>query len=51
MKDTEVQFVLVNDCSKDNTFGIIRKIVEDFDNVIGVDLAKMQGSIMHYWLG
>ena len=29
MKDTEVQFVLVNDCSKDNTFGIIRKIVED----------------------
>ena len=43
MKETEVHIVLVNDFSKDNTFGIIRKIVEDFDNVIGVDLAKNAG--------
>ena len=43
MVDTRFEFILVNDCSKDNTFGIIKKIVQDFDNVTGIDLAKNAG--------
>ena len=43
MKGADFEFVLVNDCSKDNTFGVIRKIVQDFNNVTGIDLAKNAG--------
>lgn len=39
----DFEFVLVNDCSKDNTFGVVKKIVQDFDNVTGIDLAKNAG--------
>lgn len=43
MNGADFEFVLVNDCSKDNTFGVIRKIVQDFNNVTGIDLAKNAG--------
>ena len=43
IENFDVNFVLVNDCSKDETFKTIRKVVEDFDNVTGVDLAKNSG--------
>lgn len=43
MENTSFEFVLVNDCSKDNTFAVIRKIVEKYDNVTGIDLAKNAG--------
>ena len=39
----EYEIVLVNDCSPDNTFGTIRKLAEENDNIIGIDLAKNFG--------
>lgn len=43
MPNMQFEFVLVNDCSHDGTFEKIRKIAEDFDNIIGIDLAKNAG--------
>lgn len=37
------EIILVNDCSPDNTFEVIKKIAMDYDNVLGVDLAKNFG--------
>jgi len=37
------EIVLVNDCSPDNTFGVITELVKSNDNIIGIDLAKNFG--------
>ena len=39
----EAEIILVNDCSPDDTFGTIRQLTEQYDNVIGVDIAKNRG--------
>lgn len=39
--DSEI--ILVNDCSPDNTFEVIRGLTEKYDNVIGIDIAKNSG--------
>lgn len=39
----EAEVVLVNDGSPDNTFGTIKRLVEKYDNVTGVDFAKNRG--------
>ncbi|MBQ0058646.1 MAG: glycosyltransferase family 2 protein [Lachnospiraceae bacterium] len=39
----ECEFVLVNDFSKDDTFGAIRKLSEKYPNVKGINLAKNFG--------
>ncbi len=37
------EIILVNDCSPDDTFEVIRRIVESHQNVIGVNLARNFG--------
>ena len=37
------EIVLVNDCSPDDTFSVIRKLAENNTNIIGVDLARNFG--------
>lgn len=37
------EFILVNDCSKDNTWNVISKLADEIDEVIAVDLAKNVG--------
>ncbi len=37
------EIILVNDNSPDNTFGVIRKLCNENDNIIGVDQAKNMG--------
>ena len=37
------EFVLVNDYSRDNTFGVIRKLAAENSDVTGIDLAKNFG--------
>lgn len=37
------EFVLVNDCSKDNTWEILKNMSEKSDNIISVNLAKNSG--------
>lgn len=37
------EIILVNDCSPDNTFDVIRSLAETNDNIIGLDLAKNFG--------
>ena len=37
------EIVLVNDCSADNTFGVIEELAEKQDNILGIDLAKNFG--------
>lgn len=37
------EIILVNDCSPDSTFGVIKQYVEKFDNIIGIDFAKNSG--------
>ena len=37
------EIILVNDCSPDDTFSVISKLVQDNHNIIGVDLAKNFG--------
>ncbi len=39
----EFEVVLVNDCSPDDTFKVIEKIVEENDNFVGLNLAKNFG--------
>ncbi len=39
----DIEIVLVNDGSKDNTFGVISSIAKQHDNVIAVNLAKNFG--------
>ena len=42
-EEYEAEIILVNDCSPDDTFGTIRKLTEQYDNIIGVDIAKNRG--------
>lgn len=37
------EIVLVNDCSPDGTFSVIRKLCQDNDNIMGIDLARNFG--------
>lgn len=39
----ECEFVLVNDCGGDNTFGVIRELAKDYPNVHGLDLMRNFG--------
>lgn len=39
----EYQIILVNDCSPDNTFGVITKLAQADKNIIGIDLARNYG--------
>lgn len=39
----DFDIVLVNDCSPDDTFGTIKELVSQNDNIIGLDLAKNFG--------
>ncbi|MCM1136194.1 MAG: glycosyltransferase family 2 protein [Clostridium sp.] len=43
LEDYRYEIVLVNDCSPDDTFSVIRKLCRENDNIIGVDLAKNFG--------
>lgn len=43
LKKYEYEIVLVNDCSPDNTFGVIKRICKLFPNTIGINLAKNVG--------
>ena len=44
MKDRYTyEIVLVNDCSPDDTFEVIRKLANSRDNVIGINLARNCG--------
>lgn len=43
MKDYGYEIVLVNDCSPDGTFSVIRKLCQENDNIVGIDLAKNFG--------
>lgn len=37
------EIILVNDNSPDDTWGAIKKLTEEYDNVIGIDIAKNSG--------
>lgn len=37
------EIILVNDCSPDNTWGLIQELHKKYDNIVGVDLAKNSG--------
>lgn len=37
------EIVLVNDCSPDDTFRVISKMAQEYQNVVGIDLAKNFG--------
>ena len=39
----EFEIVLVNDCSPDKTFEVIKKLASENDNILGIDLAKNFG--------
>jgi undecaprenyl-phosphate 4-deoxy-4-formamido-L-arabinose transferase len=39
----EYEIILINDCSPDNTFGVIRKLSEENSHIIGIDLARNFG--------
>ncbi len=41
--ENEYQFILVNDCSPDNTFDVITKLCEEDKNIIGIDLSRNYG--------
>lgn len=43
MKDLSYEFVLVNDCSKDNTFEVIKGLAKKYPFVKGINLAKNAG--------
>lgn len=51
------EFVLVNDCSKDNTYGEIKRLGEKYTNVKGINLLRNFGqhnalmAAMHYTTG
>lgn len=42
-KDFEYEIILVNDCSPDNTWGVIEKLAAEHKNIVGMDLAKNSG--------
>ena len=39
----EFEIILVNDCSPDKTFEVIKQLVSENDNILGLDLAKNFG--------
>ena len=41
--DYDYEVVLVNDCSPDNTFEVIRKLCEEYPQITGINLAKNFG--------
>ena len=41
----DYQFVLVNDCSPDTTFQVIRSLAAEDERIIGVDLARNYGQV------
>lgn len=41
--DFDSEIVLVNDGSPDDTFGAIRRLVDKYDNITGIDFAKNRG--------
>ncbi len=43
MEDTAYEIVLVNDCSPDDTYEVIKKLCKENDNITGIDLAKNFG--------
>ena len=43
LKGYEYDIFLVNDCSPDNTFEVIRHLCEKYDNITGINLAKNFG--------
>ncbi len=43
MEDTVYEIVLVNDCSPDDTYEVIKKLCKENDNITGIDLAKNFG--------
>lgn len=43
IKKYEWEFVLVNDCSPDRTFDVIKKLCEKYSNIIGINLARNFG--------
>lgn len=43
LSEYEYDIILVNDCSPDNTFGVIRDLCKKYDNITGIDLAKNFG--------
>lgn len=44
----DCEFVLVNDCSPDNTYEAIQALAEKYPNVKGIDLAKNFGQAQCY---
>lgn len=43
LKKYEWEFVLVNDCSPDNTFDVIKNLCAKYSNIIGINLARNFG--------
>lgn len=43
MTDYSFEIVLVNDCSPDGTFSVIRQLCQENDNIVGIDLARNFG--------
>ena len=43
LADYDFEIILVNDSSKDDTIGVIRKLVDQNDGVVGIDLAHNTG--------
>lgn len=43
LSEFEYEIILVNDCSRDNTFAVIKELSEKNDRIIGIDLARNFG--------
>jgi len=43
LKKYDYEIVLVNDCSPDDTWGTIKKLVSENDNIVGINFAKNFG--------
>jgi len=43
MEAYDYDIYLINDCSPDNTFGVIRRLCEENDNIRGIDFARNFG--------
>lgn len=43
LEDYSYEAVLVNDCSPDGTFSVIRKLCQENGNIVGIDLARNFG--------
>ena len=37
------EIILVNDCSPDNTFEVIKELAQNYESVIGIDISKNRG--------